>query len=162
VIVVVMGVSGVGKTTIGQLLANRLACEFLDADDFHPAANVAKMAAGTPLDDADRWPWLEHLNALLRERAAGGASAVLACSALKHAYRERLCRGVARCRLVYLHANERVLRARLAARTHRYMPASLLDSQLATLEPPADALAVDAAAPPEHCAQVIAAALTRP
>ncbi|MGE5129531.1 MAG: gluconokinase [Sphingomonadaceae bacterium] len=161
-IVVVMGVAGVGKTTIGQLLANRLACEFLDADDFHPPANVAKMAAGTPLDDADRWPWLEHLNALLRERAARGASAVLACSALKNAYRERLCRDVARCRLVYLRADVRVLRARLAARTHRYMPASLLDSQLATLEPPADALEVDAAAPPEHCAQVIAAALTRP
>ncbi|HMA88856.1 MAG TPA: gluconokinase, GntK/IdnK-type [Burkholderiales bacterium] len=161
-IVVVMGVSGVGKTTIGQLLARRLDCEFLDADDFHPPANVAKMAAGTPLEDADRGPWLERLNALLRERAARNASAVLACSALKHSYRERLCRDVACCRLVYLHADARVLRARLAARTHRYMPASLLDSQLAALEPPARAIAVDAAAPPEHCAEIIAAALTRP
>ena len=157
-----MGVSGVGKTAIGQLLARRLDCEFLDADDLHPPANIAKMSAGTPLEDADRWPWLERLNALLRQRAARGASVVLACSALKNSYRERLCREVAPCRLVYLHADARVLRARLAARTHRYMPASLLDSQLATLEPPTSAIAVDAAAPPEHCAEAIAAALTRP
>jgi len=157
-----MGVSGVGKTAIGQLLARRLDCEFLDADDLHPPANIAKMSAGTPLEDADRWPWLERLNALLRQRAARGASVVLACSALKNSYRERLCREVAPCRLVYLHAEARVLRARLAARTHRYMPASLLDSQLATLEPPANAITVDAAAPAERCADIIAAALTRP
>ena len=159
-IVVVMGVSGSGKTTIGRLLAQRLECEFIDADDFHPASNVAKMAAGVPLEDADRWPWLERLNQELRRREARGDRAVLACSALKQAYRERLAAGLARLELVYLRASPELLRARLASRTHRYMPASLLESQLATLEPPEHAIEVDAAQTPEHCAALAAAALT--
>ena len=156
-----MGVSGAGKTTVGRLLAARLDCEFLDADDFHPPDNVAKMARGIALADADRWPWLARLNALLRSREAQAASAVLACSALKHSYRERLTEGLTHCRLVYLHAAVGVLRARLGARAHRYMPASLLDSQLATLEPPAQAVAVDASEPPEQCVASIVCALTR-
>ncbi len=157
-----MGVSGAGKTTVGRLLAARLECEFLDADDFHPPANVAKMARGIALEDADRWPWLAQLNALLRSREAHGASVVLACSALKQSYRERLTEGLARCKLIYLHADVGVLRARLGTRAHRYMPASLLDSQLATLEPPAQAIAVDASDSPEQCVATIVYALTRP
>jgi gluconokinase len=154
-IVVVMGVAGCGKTTIGKLLAARLGCEFLDGDDFHPPENVAKMAAGTPLADEDRWPWLERLNALLRERP----SAVLACSALKQAYRDRLAQGLERCEYVFLHGSFDLIQSRLEERRHRYMPASLLASQFAALEPPVGAIAVDVAAPPERCAEVILAAL---
>ena len=152
-IVVVMGVSGSGKTTIGTLLAQRLGCEFLDGDDFHPPQNVAKMAAGTPLDDADRRPWLEGLNAKLKSRE----HAVLACSALKQSYREILAKDIPLCRFVFLKGSLELIRARLRERQHRYMPASLLESQFATLEPPADALAVDIAQPPEHCVEQIVA-----
>ena len=159
-IAVVMGVSGSGKTTIGRLLAQRLECEFLDADDFHPASNVAKMASGVPLEDTDRWPWLERLNEELRRRETRGRCAVLACSALKQAYRDRLAIGIARFELVYLRANARLLRARVADRTHRYMPASLLESQLETLEPPARAIEIDAAQTPERCVELAAAALS--
>ena len=158
-IVVVMGVSGSGKSTIGRVLAQHLGCEFIDADDFHPPANVAKMAAGVALEDADRWPWLERLNAELRRRDARAERAVLACSALKQAYRDRLTASLARCELVCLRASAELLRERLAGRRHRYMPASLLASQLATLEPPARAIEIDAAQPPERCAELIAAAI---
>jgi len=158
-IVVVMGVSGVGKSTIGAQLAARLGCTFLDADDFHPAGNVAKMAAGVALEDADRWPWLERMNAELRAHEARGEHAVLACSALKERYREKLALGLSRFELVYLYANAALLEQRLAERHHRYMPATLLASQLATLEPPARAIAIDVAAPPERCVERIAAAL---
>jgi gluconokinase len=157
--VVLMGVSGCGKTTIGRLLAQRLGCDFIDADDFHPPANVAKMAAGVSLEDADRWPWLARLNEELRLRAARAERTVLACSALKQAYRDRLMAGLARCELVYLRVSADLLRERLAGRRHRYMPASLLASQLATLEPPAAAIEIDAAQPPERCVALIAAAL---
>lgn len=158
-IVLVMGVSGCGKTTIGRLLGERLGCEFLDADDFHPPVNVAKMATGVPLEDADRWPWLERLNAELRQREVRGRRAVLACSALKQCYRDRLSAGLARCELVYLRASADVLRARLAGRAHRYMPASLLESQLATLEPPVSAIEIDASQSPARCVERIAAAI---
>lgn len=144
-IVVVMGVSGVGKTTIGRLVAERLAWRFIDADDHHPPANVAKMAAGIPLEDADRWPWLDALNQLLRKEE----NAVLACSALKESYRQRLVAGIAGTRIVFLDGSQALIASRLAARKHRYMPASLLDSQLAALEPPVDAIRVDVAQPVE-------------
>jgi gluconokinase len=149
VIVIVMGVSGVGKTTIGAPLAKRLGWQFLDADDFHPPANVAKMAAGTPLQDVDRWPWLDRLNDQLRGHERRGQSVVLACSALKEAYRQRLTAGVERFEIVFLHGPLELIRNRLAQRQHRYMPPSLLESQYAALEPPAKATAIDVSGEPE-------------
>lgn len=142
VFLVVMGVSGSGKSTVGAALAKALGWPFLDADDFHPPANVAKMAAGTPLTDADRAPWLDRLATEMRGILTHGGSGVLACSALKNAYRERLA-SAGDVRFVYLAGDVDTIAARLAARRHEYMPASLLASQFATLEPPADALTVD-------------------
>jgi carbohydrate kinase (thermoresistant glucokinase family) len=141
-IVLVMGVAGVGKTTIGEALARALGTRFIDADDYHPAENVAKMQAGIPLQDTDRWPWLHLLNEELKKQQ----NAVLACSALKQSYRQRLAEGVKDFKVVYLHASAALIRERMKGRKHRYMPAALLDSQLATLEPPADAIAIDVAA----------------
>lgn len=157
-IIVVMGVSGVGKTTIGRLLAERLGLPFIEGDDYHPPANVAKMARGVPLDDEDRWPWLARLNEILKREK----HAVLACSALKRAYRTRLLDGVDEARLVYLHADRAVIAARLKERRHRYMPASLLDSQLAALEPPQDPIRVDVSMDPQACVDEIAQRLNRP
>jgi gluconokinase len=154
VIVVVMGVSGSGKSAIGALLAERLGWEFLDADEYHPAPNVAKMAAGTPLEDGDRWPWLQCLNQELRRRE----NAVLACSALKDSYRQVLCNDLD-CRIVHLRGSYDLLRARLQERKHRYMPASLLESQFAALEPPAGAIDIDVALPPAECVAAILAQL---
>jgi carbohydrate kinase (thermoresistant glucokinase family) len=156
VIVVVMGVSGCGKSTVGALLAQALGAEFLDADEFHPAGNVAKMAAGVPLTDADRKPWLDRLNAELTKRK----NAVLACSALKESYRAILAAGID-CRFVHLRGPIELVRARMENRSHRYMPASLLESQFAALEPPAGAIEVDIAQPPARCVAAIAAALAR-
>jgi len=149
-----MGVAGCGKSTVGALLAARLGAEFLDADDFHQPENVAKMAADMPLSDEDRAPWLERLNAELRRRR----HVVLACSALKASYRGKLGEGVA-CRFVHLRGTPELIGARLAARRHRYMPASLLESQFAALEPPADAVEIDVVAPPAECVAAILAQL---
>lgn len=160
-IVVMMGVSGSGKTTIGSALAARLGCEFLDGDDWHPAENVARMASGSALTDEDRWPWLDRLNALLREREARGESAVLACSALKQAYRDRLAAGLERCQFVFLHGSFDLIRGRIESRRHRYMPSTLLQSQFASLEPPQRAIAIDVARPPERCIEEIIAVLGR-
>jgi len=137
-----MGVCGCGKTTVGEALAGALGWPFFDADDFHPPANVAKMASGHPLDDADRWPWLDRIADEMRQILARSGHAVLACSALKEAYRNRL-RRAGDVRIVYLKGDEATIAARLAARQHKYMPASLLSSQFAALEEPADALVVD-------------------
>jgi gluconokinase len=154
VIVVVMGVSGSGKSTIGAALARRLGWEFLDADEYHAPQNIAKMAAGTPLTDEDRAPWLARLNAELRRRER----AVLACSALKESYRTALREGI-RCRFVHLRGSPELIRTRLAARQHPYMPAALLDSQFAALEPPADAVEIDIAPPVQACVAAILAQL---
>jgi gluconokinase len=138
-IVLVMGVSGSGKNTVGEPLAQRLGWTFIDGDDYHPPENVKKMAAGIPLQDADRWPWLDRLNGMLRQEK----NAVVACSALKEAYRRRLLAGIAGCAIVYLRGSFELIRGRVEQRRHRYMPASLLQSQFDTLEPPADAIEVD-------------------
>ena len=153
-IVLVMGVAGVGKTTIGQALARQLGWRFIDADDYHPPQNVAKMKAGIALEDADRWPWLAHLNRVLKEEE----NAVLACSALKKSYRERLAQGIHPFTVVYLHGSAELIRSRMATRRHRYMPAALLESQFAALEPPADAISIDVAADASSC---VAAILSR-
>lgn len=157
---VVMGVSGSGKTTVGRLLAERLGGRFFDADDFHPAANRRKMAAGEPLTDADRRPWLEEL-ARLRDRVlARGERAVLACSALKRSYRETLRRGALReVAFVHLTGPRQVLAERLDGRTGHFMPADLLDSQLAILETPEEALTIDVTDPPPVLVERIVAAL---
>lgn len=127
-----MGVSGSGKTTLAAALAQRLRVPFADADDFHPAANVGKMAAGEPLDDADRMPWLDAIGAWLGARPSGG---VVACSALRRSYRDRL-RGYADgLRCVHVHGDREVIERRVASRTGHFMPPELLDSQLETLEP---------------------------
>jgi len=156
-IVLVMGVAGVGKTTIGEALARSLGWRFVDADDFHPPQNVAKMKAGIPLEDADRWPWLARLNKVLREEE----NAVLACSALKESYRQRLAQGIAHFTVVYLHGSFALIRERMEGRRHRYMPAALLESQFAALEPPADAIAVDVAATTDECVTAILARLAQ-
>jgi gluconokinase len=131
--VVVMGVSGCGKTSVGDGLARRIGADFIEGDSLHPTANVEKMRAGSPLDDADRWPWLDALG-----RALGAdGNVVVSCSALKRSYRDRLRALAGRpVVFIYLHGDRDVLAARMAARSHDYMPLSLLDSQLATLEPP--------------------------
>jgi gluconokinase len=135
-IVVVMGVSGSGKTTLGRALARELGAEFLEGDRFHPEANVAKMSRGEPLSDADRWPWLDRLaEELARVRKAGG-NAVLACSALKRAYRDRLRKGAPELRLLFLKGDKALIQERLRARTQHFMPPGLLDSQFAALEEP--------------------------
>ena len=140
-IVLVMGVSGSGKNAIGEPLAQRLGWKFIDGDDYHPPENVRKMGAGIPLQDEDRGPWLDRLNALLKNEK----QAVLACSALKEAYRRRVLAGIAEYAIVYLHGSFELIRDRVARRKHRYMPASLLRSQFDTLEPPTDAIGVDVA-----------------
>jgi len=157
-----MGVSGSGKTTVGQLLAARLGLPFYDGDDFHPAANVAKMASGHPLTDEDRAGWLATLAADLgRWREAGGA--VLACSALKEAYRQTLQAGAgAPLSWVFLDTDPAVLRARLAARKGHYMKADMLDSQLATLEKPTYGLRLTDDAPAETLVDQVVAQLLLP
>jgi gluconokinase len=138
-----MGVSGSGKTTVGQRLAAALGWRFRDADELHPPENIAKMAAGVALTDEDRWPWLARLRELLQGALESGEDVVLACSALRRVYRERLSVDAARERWVYLRAPRELLAQRLAARRGHFMPPTLLDSQLATLEAADDALRVD-------------------
>jgi carbohydrate kinase (thermoresistant glucokinase family) len=148
VIVIVMGVTGCGKSTVGVMLADACGWEFHDADDFHPAQNVAKMKSGTPLGDDDRWPWLDCLNDVLLDRERQGKNLVLACSALKQVYRDRLAGGCAAARFVFLDGEMELIRARLAARQGHYMNPKLLDSQFAILERPENALRLDAAGDP--------------
>jgi gluconokinase len=134
-LVVVMGVSGAGKSTVGQAIATALSLPFADADDFHPAANIAKMSRGEALDDGDRWPWLAAIGAHLA--AHRGRGCVVTCSALKRAYRDALRQAAPDLRLVFLTGDPGLVAARQAARRNHFMPASLVASQFATLEPPA-------------------------
>lgn len=157
-VIVLMGVSGSGKTTIGKALATDLGWPFVEADDFHPAANVEKMRSGTPLDDADRRPWLRMLRTRVEEACSRGEDIVLACSALKHDYREYLERHDPDCvHYVYLHGSEELIRLRLAERKGHFMDPALLESQFAALEPPKGAVQVNIAPAPA----VIAAEIRR-
>jgi gluconokinase len=135
-ILIVAGVSGSGKTTVGAMLAGRLGWRFADADEFHPAANIEKMRAGTPLTDDDRWPWLRAIGAWMDERIARGESAVITCSALKRSYRDMLLGGRPQVRMVFLAADRQVLARRLAARHGHFFPQQLLGTQFADLELP--------------------------
>jgi gluconokinase len=135
-VAIVMGVSASGKTTVAVPLAKQLGWQFLEGDDLHPAANVAKMKSGTPLTDEDRWPWLRAIAAHIDDWRARGISGVITCSALKRAYRDIIIGGRPDVRLVYLQGDRELLAQRAAGRHGHFMPASLLDSQLATLEEP--------------------------
>lgn len=140
--IVIMGVAGCGKSTAGEALSARLGIPYVDGDDLHPAANVEKMRAGTPLTDADRWPWLDRVADTLREKAP----VIVGCSALKRSYRDRLRKGTgAEVTFIHLAGSRDLIAARMAARSGHYMPLSLLDSQFAALEPPGpeEAITVD-------------------
>ena len=136
--VVVMGVSGSGKSTVARLLASRLGWAFAEADEFHPPANVAKMRGGTPLTDEDRWPWLRALRDWLSTQARGGHSTVVTCSALRRRYRDLLRGAPGELRFVHLTGTREQLAERMGHRQGHFMPLSLLDSQLGTLEPPSE------------------------
>ena len=135
---IVMGVSGAGKSTIAEALARRLAWRYEDGDTFHPAGNVAKMKAGHPLSDADRWPWLQAIGDEIDRVCALGAHVVIACSALKRAYRDMLRHGRHDIRFVFLNGTQQLVASRLASRKGHFMPPDLLASQFKTLEPPGD------------------------
>jgi gluconokinase len=165
-VVIVMGVSGCGKTSVAQALATAKNWRCLDADDFHPPSNVEKMRAGQPLTDEDRWPWLDRLNSLLRHSAAKNESIVLACSALKAVYRERLRDRInerdnkTKFSVVYLNGSFEVIEARMKAREHQYMPSSLLKSQFATLEAPTDCISLPIDIPIQAQIDRVTSALT--
>jgi len=154
-----MGVTGVGKTTVGKLLADKTGWPLHDADNYHSAANVEKMRAGIPLTDDDRWPWLDRLNALLRAAEARGESAILACSALKQRYRDRLQQGLRDVRWVHLKGDMALIRSRLEQRKGHYMNPALLQSQFDALEAPLDALIIDVDDEPAALAQQVLLAL---
>jgi carbohydrate kinase (thermoresistant glucokinase family) len=160
-IVVLMGVCGSGKTTVGKALAERLHWRFLDADDFHPLANVEKMARGMALTDDDRWPWFDRIVAELKRQHAASAHVVVACSALKQVYRERLAQA-GDVRFAYLKGGAATIAPRLAGRSGHFMPASLLTSQFATLEEPSTAIVIDVAEPVEAQVAAITRALQQP
>jgi carbohydrate kinase (thermoresistant glucokinase family) len=149
---VVMGVSGCGKTTVGERLAAVLGWPFDEGDRYHPPANIAKMSARVPLSDDDRWPWLRALAGRIAEHERAGESSVMSCSSLKRAYRDLLRGGAPRVRFLHLHGDKAVLAERLAARSEHFFPATLLDSQYAALEPLApdeDGVVVDVALDPD-------------
>jgi gluconokinase len=154
--IVVMGVSGCGKTTVARRISASTGFAFAEADEFHSAANVSKMHAGIPLTDDDRWPWLRALAGWMAERAVAGESTVVACSALRRSYRELLCQGPPSVTFVHLDGDVATIRRRLSRRKGHYMPASLLDSQVATLEGlQADekGIVLDVAVPPADLAE---------
>ena len=160
-ILILMGVAGSGKTTIGKLLAARLGYEFCDSDDLHPPANIAKMSSRVPLTDDDRIPWLEAVRRFIEQCIRDGKSAVIACSALKQKYREFLCAGD-EVRIVYLKGDFALIQNRLAARPGHFMSPEMLQSQFDALEEPDGSLAIDIESPPETIVDLIIESLNRP
>ena len=158
---VIMGVSGCGKSSVGRMLAARLGGLFIEADDFHPPANLAKMAASNPLTDEDRWPWLKILNNTLKSHAQNGRTVFLACSALRQIHRERLAADLPQLRFIYLQGSKKLLLERMQRRRDHFMPADLLDSQFATLEEPTDAIVVSVADPLPTVVERILEQITR-
>lgn len=159
-VILVMGVAGAGKTTIGRCLADKLGWQFSDGDDFHPAVNVEKMRQGHALTDTDRQPWLERIHSAVLDRISRNQPAVLACSILKARYRAIVEAGCDhQLRLVYLKGSRELFRERLGRRTNHFMRQDLLDSQFAILEEPAGALVIDAALPPEEIVRQIRSGL---
>ena len=162
-VLVVMGVSGSGKTTVATGLADRLGWPFAEGDDFHPAANVAKMHGGTPLTDADRMPWLQAIAGWIDARRAAGSGGIVSCSALKRTYRDILIGERRDVRLIYVRGSQPLIGARIAARHDHFMPASLLQSQFDTLEEPAAderPIIADAALTPAAMVEQVLAGLT--
>ncbi|SDE53588.1 gluconokinase [Glycomyces harbinensis] len=158
---VVMGVSGSGKSTVARMLADRLGRLMAEADEFHPASNIAKMESGFPLNDSDRAPWLRSLRDWISEQDAAGISTVVTCSALKHRYRDALREASARVVFVHLDGSRELIAGRLQGRSGHFMPPSLLDSQFADLEPLAageDGIRVDISATPEAITDTVIAA----
>ncbi len=149
--VIVMGVTSCGKTSVGEGLAKELDCPFIEGDQLHPPANIAKMSAGNPLNDADRWPWLEAIGKAMKAECEAGRGVVAACSALKKSYRQKLAEAAGRpVTFIFLHGSRELLAARMAERKGHFMPTSLLDSQLATIEipgPDEDAVHLDVVLP---------------
>ena len=162
--VIVMGVTSCGKTSVGEGLAKELNCPFIEGDRLHPVSNIAKMSAGTPLNDADRWPWLEIIGKAMKAECDKGHGAVASCSALKKAYRQRLAEAAGRpITFIFLHGSRDLLAARMAMRKGHFMPTSLLDSQLATIEAPGPdekALPLDVALPVDELVRRSKAYLT--
>jgi gluconokinase len=164
-ILIVMGVSGSGKTTVASALAKHLGWPFKDGDELHPAANIAKMHSGHPLDDSDRWPWLESIAVWIDTWRAAGSSGVITCSALKRSYRGFLTRGRPEVRIVYLQGDTALIAKRLAARHGHFMPSDLLASQFAALEEPGPeehAIRVEVDHPVSEIVAAIAVALGQP
>jgi len=151
-IIILMGVTGSGKSTVGEALTRALGWSLYEGDDFHPPANIAKMASGSPLDDEDRWPWLQVLANEIDQWLARGESVVLTCSALKQSYRDILVGGHKQVHIVHLRGSRELIGGRLAKRQHHYMPPGLLDSQFADLEIPREIVEVDIAPAPADIA----------
>lgn len=160
--VIMIGVSGSGKTTVGKAVAGQLGCPFYDGDDFHPPANVAKMAAGIPLTDEDRADWLAALAALIQRGLENGESGIIACSALKERYRQALRVDARQVKFVYLKGGYKVILARMRNRKAHYMKAAMLQSQFETLEEPEGVLTVDITFAPEVIVQIIIEYLMKP
>ncbi len=151
-ILLLMGVAGSGKTTIGQLLSRKLQWPFFDADDFHPPLNLARMSAGIPLQEEDRWPWLGNLKEAMKKEIAAGQSAIFACSALKKSYRDFLSADLDSVKLVYLKGDAPLIADRIATRKNHFMKERMLASQLEILEEPEGCLTIDVSAAPEKIA----------
>jgi gluconokinase len=159
--IILMGVSGAGKTTIGKRLAADLGWPFYDGDDFHPSVNIDKMACGMALTDSDRWPWLDAIRSMIEMRLASGQSAIVTCSALKQVYRDRLMTGLGDVHFVYLKGDFERIQARLDRRDGHFMKSDLLPSQFNTLEEPEGAIVVDVSHSPSAQVQLIKKGLAR-